>query len=42
MDTYLPIRLQTLISPVGSGIVTVLLERIEPVILKAFLAIIGS
>lgn len=41
-NTNRPIRLQDLTSPVGSGIVTVLLERIEPVSLNAFLAIAGS
>jgi hypothetical protein len=40
--TYLPIRLQALTSAVGSGTVTVLLERMEPVILNDFLAMVGS
>lgn len=40
--TYLPIRLQALSSPLGSGMVTVLLESIEPVILKALRAMVGS
>lgn len=39
---YLPIRLVILTSPVGSGIVTVLLLSIDPVILKHFLAMVGS
>lgn len=41
-STYRPMRLECLTSPVGSGIVTVLLDRIEPVSLNAFLAIVGS
>lgn len=41
-NTYRPIRLQYLTSPLGSGMVTVLLDRIDPEILKAFLAMIGS
>jgi hypothetical protein len=40
--TYLPIRLQALTSPFGSGIVTVLFDRIDPEILNDFLAIVGS
>lgn len=40
--TYLPIRLANLGSPLGSGMVTVLLERIDPEILKHFLAMLGS
>lgn len=40
--TYLPIRLQSLMSEVGSGIVIELLDRIDPDNLKHFLAMIGS
>ena len=40
--TYLPIRLHAFTSPVGSGTVTVLLDRIDPVILNDFLAMVGS
>ena len=40
--TYLPIRLQSLTSEVGSGIVIELLDRIDPDNLKHFLAMIGS
>jgi hypothetical protein len=42
MSTYLPIRLQALTSPLGSGMVTVLLDRMDPLILNDFLAIVGS
>lgn len=40
--TYLPVRLQCLMSEVGSGIVIELLDNIEPDNLKHFLAITGS
>lgn len=39
---YFPVKLHAFTSPLGSGIVTVLLERIEPDNLKVFLAIAGS
>lgn len=41
-STYLPIRLQNLTSEEGSGILTALLDRTDPVILNDFLAIEGS
>lgn len=40
--TYLPMRLDCLVSELGSGIVTVLLDRIDPLILKALRAMVGS
>jgi hypothetical protein len=40
--TYLPMRLQVLISALGSGIVTVLFDSIDPEILNAFRAMVGS
>ena len=42
MSTYLPVRLQCLISDVGSGIVIELFDKIEPDNLKHFLAMTGS
>jgi hypothetical protein len=36
------VRLQALVSDDGSGIVTVLFDRIDPDILNAFLAMAGS
>jgi hypothetical protein len=39
---YLPVRLDVLMSLFGSGIVMVLLERIEPDSLKVFRAMAGS
>ena len=41
-STYRPTRLHCRASLVGSGMVTVLLERMEPVSLNAFLAMMGS
>lgn len=40
--TYLPTRLLYFTSPVGSGMVTVLFERMEPVILNDLRAMVGS
>ena len=39
---YLPVRLDVLMSLFGSGIVIMLLERIEPESLKVFRAMAGS
>lgn len=42
LNTYLPTKLQALTSPEGSGMATALLDRIEPLILKALRAMVGS
>ncbi len=39
---YLPVRLDVLMSLLGSGMVMVLLERMEPESLKVFRAMAGS